>query len=188
MVLISLVIRHGFIANDLNLKMLINALLESMMIIRGDSNVGVLWYMSAMLPLLPILAFFVQTTPKRIYGSLGLIAVISWYICLGRFDDVFVPLSYFRAVAGLSLGILTYCVKEFLDGLDLQKRELSAIMWICLIVPIVTNTFNLRLDRLCIICLVLGFAICFSSKSKKLMEINLHIYVEKLVFHYILCT
>ena len=52
MVLISLVIRHGFIANELNLKMLINALLESLMIIRGDSNVGVLWYMSAIFNLL----------------------------------------------------------------------------------------------------------------------------------------
>lgn len=171
MVFISLVARHGIIANDLNAKMWITALFESLMVIRGDSNVGVLWYMSSMLPLLPILAIIVQTTDKKIYGCMALIAVVSWYVFLGRFDDVFAPLCYCRAFSGLSLGILTYCVKDFLDSHDLSiKVNMSVMMCLCLVLPIFTNAFNIRLDRLCLICFIIGFAICFSSQSVKVCE------------------
>jgi len=172
MVYFSLVIRHGIILDDLTPDMWITALFESLMLIRGDSNVGVLWYMSAMLPLLPILAVVVQITQKKIYGSLGLVAVLVWYICLGRFDDCFAPLSYCRAVAGLSLGILTYCVKEFVEIKYLRffSKNLSIIAYSCLVIPIITNLFNIRLDRSCLICFVIGFATCFSKKNTMIFE------------------
>ena len=125
-VMISMIVRHLLSNIDLNLIVIIKAVLEALMIIRGDSNVGVLWYMSAMLPVLPIMGILIQKFSSKVYGILSLIVVIIWYFILKRFDDVFFPLSYFRAVAGLSLGILVFLLKETMN-ITLRRSRLSGV-------------------------------------------------------------
>ena len=53
----SLVVRHVIILKDFQIKMIPTAVLESLMIIRGDSNVGVLWYLCALLWVFPLFCF-----------------------------------------------------------------------------------------------------------------------------------
>lgn len=163
-VFVSLFVRHGLIENNFKVSMLFKAILESMMIIRGDSNVGVLWYMAAMLPMLPVLAIVVQKLSSRIYGLLAVLAVALWYFVLGGFGACFVPWSYGRAVAGLSLGILVYCCKIWIEKINYNGKALTILMYILLLFPIVASFLNIRIDRIIIISLVLGLSLCLSSK------------------------
>ena len=154
---------------DISWVMVIRAVFESLMIIRGDSNVGVLWYLAAMLPILPVLAIFVQKTPIKVYGTLSLIYVFLWYFVLGRYDDVFVPISYLRAIGGLALGVLVYCLKLFIEKrLDVREDVFTAIMAVCMVCPIVLTALNIKTDRLILIMFLIGFALNFSSKTKKI--------------------
>ena len=156
---------------DISWVTVIRAVFESLMIIRGDSNVGVLWYLAAMLPILPVLAIFVQKTPIKVYGTLSLIYVFLWYFVLGRYDDVFVPISYLRAIGGLALGVLIYCLKLFVENrLDVRKKIPTAIMAACMTCPIVLTALNIKTDRLILTMFLIGFAISFSSKTKKIAD------------------
>lgn len=169
-VLASLVGIHAFVKEDISWFMVLRAIFESLMIIRGDSNVGVLWYLAAMLPILPVLAIFVQKTPIKVYGTLSLIYVFLWYFVLGRYDDVFVPISYLRAICGLALGVLVYCLKLFIENrLDVREDVFTAIMAICMACPIVLTAFDIKTDRLILIMFLIAFAISFSSKTKKIV-------------------
>lgn len=150
--------------------MIFKALLESLMIIRGDSNVGVLWYLAAMLPTLPIVAIVIQNCSIKFYGTVALSIILLWYFILHRFDDCFVPYSYARAVAGLSLGILVYCIKEFIDKHDFNKMILIVLMIIFLCFPIITTMLNIQADKINLIFIIFGFALCLSSKVIVLKE------------------
>ena len=120
------------------------------MVIRGDSNIGVLWYLTAMLPMLPILAIFVQKTCLKCYGILSFVYVCLWYFFLGRYDDCFIPLSYLRALGGLALGVLIYCLKGFEENrLDDRKEFFTVIMAMCLICPIILTLFNIKITSMC---------------------------------------
>lgn len=167
-VFVSLILIHGIGKEDLTFVRAVKALFESLMIIRGDSNVGVLWYLAAMLPVLPILVIFVQKTSIKVYGTLSLIYIFLWYFVLGRFDDCFVPTSYFRAVGGLALGVLAYWLKLFMERRLSSKKKYTAIMVACIICPIVLTALNIVVDRLILIIFVIGFSLVFSSKTDKI--------------------
>ena len=182
-VLISLIVRHVIIGKDFQIAMIIKGVLEGLTIIRGDSNVGVLWYLTTMLPLTPVLYVIAKKTPIKVYGSLAAIAVLGWYFVLGRFSDVFAPLNYIRAVAGLSLGVITYGFKDALQKVFPResKHEVfaSIIMFVCLILPIIMTFFNITANRLYIVFFVVGFAFCFSNSTKKIPESKVSVFCKK---------
>lgn len=148
--------------------MVIKAVFESLMIIRGDSNVGVLWYLAAMLPILPVLAIFVQKTSIKVYGTLSLVYVILWYFVLGRYP-VFAPISYLRAIGGLALGVLLYWIKAYIEKRPGDRKEFyTVLMAICMICPVVLAALDIKTDRLILIMFLIGFSLCFSSKTQKI--------------------
>ena len=163
-VFVSLFVRNVLTEENFTILMIFKALLESLMLIRGDSNVGVLWYLSAMLPTLPVIAIVIQKFSIKFYGTAALSVVLLWYFILHRFSDCFVPYSYTRAVAGLALGVLVYCIKEFIENHDFNKMILTIFMVMFLSFPIITTMFNIPTDEINLIFIVAGFSLCLSSK------------------------
>ncbi|NWO22191.1 hypothetical protein HW273_09845 [Oribacterium sp. oral taxon 102] len=91
-----------------------------------------------------------------------------WYFVLGRYP-VFAPISYFRAIGGLALGVLVYCLGLFFEEqLDDRKELLTALMSVCMISPIVLTALDIKTDRLILIMVLIGFSLSFSSKTKKI--------------------
>ena len=70
----SLAVRHMIILKDFQIKMIPKAVLESLMLIRGDSNVGVLWYLCALLWVFPLFCFSCMIFERKtmlILSSIG---------------------------------------------------------------------------------------------------------------------
>lgn len=169
-VFVSLIITHIIIYNDFDFSMILKGILESLMIIRGDSNVGVLWYMAAMLPLLPFMILIEKKLPNYLYTIMAALVVFVWYMYLGRFLDNRVPLCYFRGVSGLSLGILTFWFENRLSMLKNPKITpvLNAFMIISLASPVLLAFLNFTNERLIIILFIIGFSLCFHPLTLKI--------------------
>lgn len=72
-VMISLIVKHCLLINDYSCNMAIKAILESMMLICGDANVGVLWYLASMLPVFPFFLFWCAGNSQKIRNYYSII-------------------------------------------------------------------------------------------------------------------
>lgn len=183
-VFISLIIRHLIINNDFNFVMLLKGVFESLMVIRGDNNVGVLWYMAAMLPLIPIIIIIEKRFPNYIYTIMAAIVVFVWYICFGRFYDCFVPLSYLRAIAGLSLGIITFWFEKQLRKIEDKRLAsvLNVLLIVSLLTPVIMCFINLTNERIIILLFIIGFSLCFHPLTFKFPATKFTKFCEKYSF------
>ncbi len=112
-VITSLLIRHCIILKDFEYTMIVKALLESLMLIRGDSNVGVIWYLTTMLPIFPLFCLLCRKCNLRF-----VIIIAIFYNCIFhgffRYFGSFAPRSYTRAMAGMFLGVITYGIANYI--------------------------------------------------------------------------
>lgn len=125
-VFVSLFVLHVVVYKDFEIKMILYALLESCMIIRGDGNVGVLWYLAAMFFVYPFFCFVLQKFSFKIV--VGGVCLASAYHLFTIGVHCFFPWHYIRAAAGLSLGVITYAIAEVIKRNFSNERILR---WLC---------------------------------------------------------
>lgn len=160
----SLIVRHMIILKDLQLWMFFKAVLESLMLIRGDSNVGVLWYLCALLWVFPLFCFsclMFQRKTMLILSGLG--AAI--FYGLIRSYDAFAPKMFARAFAGLLLGVIIYELFRILKDMNINQKILDCLIITSLSIPIILTLINVRYNIVIILSFVLGFAATFAKND-----------------------
>lgn len=175
---ISFAVIHIF-KKDTTFITIIKDILGLLLIIKTE-NSNVLWYLVTMLPTLPIIIILNQKLSAKMHVLLSSVCVFAYYFITGMYGAVNGPIKYFRAIAGLSIGILVYYLKLFIDNhINGKEKFFTTIMVLCLACPIVLTAFNFTTTGipyfynlipydLSIIMFIVGFALCFSSKTKKL--------------------
>lgn len=93
-------------------------ILEMLLITRGDSNVGTLWFLSAMLIVFPIFCCMCQMKAKHFFYIISLLYVILYYEKYDVKSLCFYPEHIYRALAGLLLGVLVYSFVEIINQME----------------------------------------------------------------------
>lgn len=181
-VLSSLAVRHVIILKDFQIKMIPKAVLESLMLIRGDSNVGVLWYLCAILWVFPLFCFSCMIFQRKTMLILSSIGSVIFYGFV-RSYAVYAPRMFARAFVGLLLGVIIYELSCKLNSLNINSGLTGFLTILLLAIPIVLNAINIECTIPIIICFVLGFAFTFSkSDIPTFWSKSIWTYLEKWSF------
>lgn len=158
----SLIVRHIIILKDFQFIMVPKAILESLMLIRGDANVGVLWYLSALLWIFPFFCFSCRIFRRKTMLALSFLGVVIYYGFIGIYD-CFAPIMFARAFAGLLLGVVVFELSQKLKEHSINSKWLKGLGGILLITPIILTVMNIEYNIVIISCFTLGFAYTFSG-------------------------
>lgn len=195
-VLLSLIVKHCVIINDINYSMVLKAILESMMLIRGDANVGVLWFLAALLPIFPFFCFGVQKISNGLAIFIAFI-IIFLNVMLDNYS-VFFPMHYLRALSGLLCGFIVFSITDYIDE-HMKKKYTSflhKIAIVTLLIPVLFSVINYQNNIVCIICFSIGLAFMHVTNStnqmmipiaKQLGEVSFLIYLLHLNIADLIC-
>ncbi len=146
----------------------LRALLECLLLTRGDSNNGVIWYLQAMFVVLPLFCILAYRLPKEINLMISLLFVIIY----GNFSSwggiTTFPLHLIRAYAGMSVGSIIYCISEYLKTLKFTlsgRWLLTLIEESCLIIAAGLNCFNKGNPEIYVFLYIIGLIMIFSGQT-----------------------
>lgn len=127
-----------------------------------------LWYLSAMLFVLPLYVLFVQIKNRYVIIYISFVYPIMFYGLRGVTGDVGVPYDELRVLAGLMLGALGYEISNFYFKKDIAKKQKKVLMIVeqsALCIATISLIMHLPLRRANLILLFVGITILASGKS-----------------------
>lgn len=87
----------------------------------GKSRVGPLWYLSAMILVMPLLGMLFQYIPKYLMLILSILPAMIYYGLTGASGVRTPPHDLIRAMVCMMLGVLIFCLLEELNRLKFRK-------------------------------------------------------------------
>jgi len=171
-VLLVFFIRSFLNGSGINFRRFLNALLEGLLIIKG-SNVGQLWYLVALLPLIPFFLFISSKIPTKLWIIIECVTGIHFYLVYCQYPSHF-PVFYYRAFAGLCMGgiayFLTTCLNKLPDLVRVNRVIITDILSItgnCILLFIVFGAYTNSLDfRVAVAGFVIGLSLILSGNRE----------------------
>jgi len=135
------------------------AILEGILIIKGN-NIGHLWYLVALLPLIPLFCILNTYIPKKWMLFLEICIGIHFHVFFGQYPSHF-PIFYYRAFAGLCTGGIAFSMTSIIQRMEIIKQGKIKKESISLIGNLILMclTSLLAVNRLEYRCAVVGFIV-----------------------------
>lgn len=176
------------------LSRFIRAVLESLLVTRGDGNNGVIWYLQAMFVIFPLFCFVIKGIQRDTCFIFSWLIVILYGNFSGWSGFYLFPMHLVRALAGLSLGVIVYVVSSELEKLrftTLGKYVMTLIEEGALVLAFVMNGFNKGNPEILVFLYTIGLSAMFSNQtytsavnikfSRFLKEMSFFMYIAQFV-------
>lgn len=139
-----------------------------------------LWYLSAMMFVLPLYVVFVQIRNRYAIMYISFVYSVMFYGLRGVTGDVCVPYDELRVLAGLMLGALGYEISNLFLKEDISKKQQRILMFVeegALCLAALSMILHLPIRRVNLILLFIGITILASGKSFS-NEIKIALFVK----------
>lgn len=146
--------------------------LEMLLLSAANTNgtrLFALWFLSASFLVFPLVCLVAQLKNKYVKLLIAFYPALLYYLYrLQSIGNHTYPNQLIRAFCGLMLGILTYCITEYLKGKDFSKRRkagLSVLLAGIYILLLIIGYKNWLLTSTYLICFVLTVSLTFSDST-----------------------
>jgi len=132
-------------------------------LIKGE-NIDQLWYLTALLPIIPLIMYVLSRTKTVIHVIISFFVFCFYYFILQFYPSHF-PVFYCRAVAGMAGGIMVYYTSVFFKR---YTNSSVAIGFgnIALIISLIMGYINILDFRLAVTLFVLGLSFILASEKQ----------------------
>ncbi len=127
-----------------------------------------IWFLSALLIALPLIAFLSQSRRRYTVAACGALAALLFFFSKYDYGSHVYPNQLLRALSAMLLGLAVYAAARWLSRRTLTRRArmaLSALELLSALLPIALSIPNVLLLRVYLGCFVVFFAITFSGQS-----------------------
>lgn len=144
------------------------AVLESLLVTRGDGNNGVIWYLQAMFVIFPLFCLAIKEIRRDVCFIFAWLIVILYGNYSGWKGYYLFPVHLLRALAGLSLGVIVFVISSELGKLRLTtcgKYIMTLIEEGALVLAFLMNGFNRGTPEILVFLYTIGLIATFSNQT-----------------------